>query len=134
MDKLVTAREERKFNNRTTINRANEAAGSYYTLAKETFEDPNLNSDAIRLLMRMLNNTDGYIINLTVFGQNFGWSRSKTTKTYKMLEDSGYAKREQLRVGGRLVGYDYTVYETKSQPHVKNEIPEKQDSEKQISD
>jgi len=93
------------------IQRDNHESIQFVRLTTTTFNDKRLTDTACRLLVAMLNNSDDWEINVTYYGNKFGWSPSKTASAKKNLVECGYLVEHSVMTSKGKV-YHYSIYET----------------------
>jgi len=80
--------------NKQTIIRAEMT--NYSTIRNEVLLDKNLSDPAKILLIRMLNNSEEWIINVSFFRKQMNWSTDKLCGAMNSLEKNGYLIRKRI--------------------------------------
>lgn len=94
------------------IIRVPNAKGNYATINNNILNNPNLSSDAIRLLMVLLNRSESWVPVLKHYQERFNWKKDQLTKATNNLIENGYLTRHQYSKGkGNGFTYFYNVSE-----------------------
>jgi hypothetical protein len=88
--------------------------GNFGTSQNLNRYNKKLSDAGYRMLDCILNNRDGWVLNfISNFEKDFGWSKSKTLRTKKELENLGYIKTTKKKTKGRW-HYKYELFELPS--------------------
>ncbi|MBN9294991.1 MAG: hypothetical protein J0G96_13520 [Flavobacteriia bacterium] len=93
------------------IKRDSHETNQFVRLTTTTFFDERLTDSGCRLLIAILNNAEDWKVNVTYYGNKFGWSSGKTTSAKKNLIECGYLT-EQVEMTSKGKIYHYTIFES----------------------
>lgn len=110
--------------NKQTINRAEKT--NFSTIRNEVLIDTKLSDSAKILLIRMLNNSEEWVINVSFYRKQMNWSTDKLSAAMNSLEKNGYLIRKRIEGGWEYIINEIGISE--------NHISEKQICGKQISE
>lgn len=85
----------------------------YVMISKIMLYDKELSLKAKGLLCFLLSKPDNWQIYVAQLAQDLKENKDTIAGILNELISNGYLKREQIRESGKIVGYDYTIYETK---------------------
>jgi predicted transcriptional regulator len=86
--------------------------GNFATISNNILHNVKLSSDAVRLLMLLINKSNDWDINLEFYSKKFDWTKKRQAKAVANLIDNGYIKRKKYTNGqGKGFTYLYTVSE-----------------------
>jgi len=99
--------KESIFKNRTSIKKIDLNEVQFCVITKEALNNKKLSDPAFRLLVRLYNNDDNYIINTTQIAKEFKWSNDKMAKAIKCLEQNNYFfKKRIMNEKNQMVGWE----------------------------
>lgn len=99
----------------STIRRAKKDADNpYKAMRRATFEDSRLSWEARGVLAYILVKPDNWKINVANLVNQAPGGRDRVYRIINELIDCGYVQRTEVRISGKIAGYDYIVFE---EPH-----------------
>lgn len=116
----------------STIRRAKKDADNpYCTVRRATFEDKRLSWEARGLLAYLLVKPDDWQVNVTNLVNQSPGGRDRVYRILKELIEHHYIQRNEVRDGGKIVGYEYLVFEEPytSEPSQMELLPGEPDTE-----
>ena len=78
--------------------------------------DPHISAKAKGILCYMLSKPENWQFNVKTMSQEMRENKDTIAAILRELIEIGYVHREEIREGGKIRGYDYTVYQS---PHPK---------------
>lgn len=101
--------------NKSTVVQIDPLKKDFTMIPKAILLDTRLSSDAVRLLILMLDNTDEWIMNTTYFSRILKWKSNKLSNATKELIDVGYLIRTKKSLGPKKgFQYIYQIFNYKS--------------------
>lgn len=91
---------ERTFKNKTKIVRAEHDKDNHFTcISNKLIQDTRLNVYELGIMLKILSNSDDYVLHTTYLAKQVGISQGKFNKAIKHLISIGYINKEQIQGG-----------------------------------
>lgn len=91
----------------TTVHRIDLEKGKYTTLSRSILINPNIRDSSKTLIQLLLNNVEGWILVLSYYQKQLGWSNDKMAGAVADLIQNGYLKKAK-HSKGKDKGFYYT--------------------------